>query len=186
MTKEENCIVLDFLPQGYADRRQADPIAQAVGTGFFTLLEIIPREDTDFAQRELVYIGEGKRDKAKFIRGQIEYNDLTNLAQTYLEETVDKIVSDNEARFVDFFNKAGIVTPRMHKLQLLPGVGTKHMQAMLAERTKKPFASFNDIAERVKLFPDPKKAIVKRVMEELKNEEKYYLFVSKALKKERY
>ncbi|MBI4014418.1 MAG: DUF655 domain-containing protein [Candidatus Aenigmarchaeota archaeon] len=186
MMKEENCIVLDFLSQGYADRRQAEPIAQAIGTNFFTLLEIIPREETDLSQGEAVYIGDGKRDKVSFIRGQIDYNDLTNMAQTYLEETVDKIVTENEARFVAFFNTAGIVTPRMHKFQLLPGVGTKHMQAMLAERQKKLFASLADIEERVKLFPDPKKAIVKRVLEELKNDEKYYLFVSKAQKKERY
>ncbi|HLD83835.1 MAG TPA: DUF655 domain-containing protein, partial [archaeon] len=44
--KEENCIVLDFLPHGYADRRHAEPVAQAVGTSFFTLLEVIPREGT--------------------------------------------------------------------------------------------------------------------------------------------
>ncbi|MBI4019429.1 MAG: DUF655 domain-containing protein [Candidatus Aenigmarchaeota archaeon] len=184
MMKEENCIVLDFLPHGYADRRHAEPVAQAVGTSFFTLLEIIPREGTDFTQGENIYIGEGKRDKVRFIKGQIEYKDLTNMGQNYLEDAVKAIVEANEARFIDFFNKSGPVTPRMHKFQLLPGIGSKHMQAMLAERAKKLFASFKDIEERVKLFPDPKKTIIRRILQELKDDEKYYLFVSKPQKKE--
>ena len=84
MMKEENCIVLDFLPHGYADRRHAEPVAQAVGTSFFTLLEVIPREGTDFAQGESVYIGEGKREKVMFIKGQIKPDDLTRNALFYL------------------------------------------------------------------------------------------------------
>ena len=184
MMKEENCIVLDFLPHGYADRRHAEPVAQAVGTSFFTLLEVIPREGTDFAQGESVYIGEGKREKVMFIKGQIEFKDLTNMAQNYLEDAVKAIVEGSEDRFVEFFNKSGPVTPRMHRFQLLPGIGSKHMQAVLAERAKKPFASLKDIEERVKLFPDPKKTIIRRVLEELKQDEKYYLFVAKPQKKE--
>ena len=64
----------------------------------------------------------------------------------------------------------------MHQFQLLPGVGKKHMADILAERSKKPFASFTDISERVKLFPDPQKTIVRRILQELEGDEKYYLF----------
>ena len=36
---------------------------------------------------------------------------------------------------------------------------------------------FNDIKARVKLMPDPKKVVIKRVLAELNNEDKYKLFV---------
>jgi len=180
--KEENCIVLDFLQNGYPDRRHAEPIAQVIGTSFFTLLELVPREGVSLSTEEKVYIGEGKRDKIKFIKGQLDYKDLTNVAQNELPFILEKLARENESRFVEFFNKATVVTPRMHQFQLLPGVGKKHMQDILEERRKKPFESFADILARVKLFPDPLKTVVRRVQEELQNEEKYYLFVAKKRK----
>src|SRR3989338_8457382 len=173
--KEEKCIVLDFLPHGYPDRRHAEPVAQAMGTSFFTLLELVPREGTNLAQEEEVYIGEGKRDKIRFIKGQMEYRDLTNQAQSILQEIVEKLVKLNEPRFVEFFNKGTTITPRMHQFQLLPGIGKKHLIDILDERKKKPFESFSDISTRVNLFPDPMKTVVRRIMDELQNDEKYYL-----------
>ncbi len=178
MTKEEKCIILDFLPSGYADRRHAEPIAQAIGTNFFTLLELVPRENTSLNSEEEVYVGEGKRDKIRFIKGQLEMRNLTNYASNILPDIVEKIVRQNEKTFVDFFNKATIITPRMHQFQLLPGIGRKHMIDILDERKKKPFGSFADLSERVKLFPDPVKIIARRVMDELNGNEKYCLFTS--------
>jgi len=181
--KEEYCIILDFLPSGYPDRRHAEPVAQAIGTSFFSLLELVPRENINLAEEEEAYIGEGKRDKIRFIKGQLQFNELTNVAQSNLELAADKIVSKNEARFVDFFNKAKLITPRLHQLQLLPGVGKKHLLDLLDERRKKPFESLAEITQRVKFFPDPHKTIVRRVLEELRNDEKYYLFVNKPKKR---
>jgi|SRR3989338_3376493 len=181
--KEENCIILDFLPNGYPDRRHAEPIAQAIGATFFSLLELVPRENVSLNTQEEAYIGEGKRDKIRFIRGQIGYNELTNMARTILPEVVEDLVKRNEPRFIEFFNKATIVTPRMHQFQLLPGVGKKHLQDIMSERRKKPFQSFDDIRDRVKLFPDPLKTVVRRVVQEIENEEKYSLFVNKGKKK---
>lgn len=182
--KEEYCIILDFLPNGYADRRHPEPIAQAIGTSFFSILELVPREGISLAPGEEVYIGEGKRDKIRFIKSQIDYNSLTNMAQNEMKEVVESIVRKNEKQFVNFFNRATIITPRMHQLQLLPGVGKKHIMDILDERKKKPFDSFSEILTRVKLFPDPSKIIVKRIMEELSNDEKYYLFVNKIRKQQ--
>ena len=183
MTKEEKCIILDFLPSGYADRRHAEPLAQAIGTSFFTLLELIPRENVTLRSEEEVYIGEGKRDEIRYIKGQIEYKNLTSLAVNMLPEIVEKIIRENEAQFVEFFNKASMITPRMHQFQLLPGVGKKHLIDILDERKKKPFESFADLTARVKLFPDPVKTLVRRVMDELAGDEKYDLFVSKQKKR---
>lgn len=181
--KEEKCIVLDFLPHGYPDRRHAEPIAQVIGTQFFTLLELIPREGVSLQQEEEVYIGEGKRDKIRFIKGQLDYNELTNQARSVLLETVENLVKVNEQHFVEFFNKGTIITPRMHQFQLLPGVGKKHLMDIIEERKKKPFESFEDLSRRVKLFLDPKKIIIQRIVEELQNDEKYYLFVAKRKKR---
>ena len=177
--KEEHCIILDFLPTGYSDRRHPEPIAQAIGTVFFSLLELVPREGTSLLPEEEVYIGEGKRDKIRFIRGQLNFKDLTNHAKTIMPEVVETLVKKNESKFVEFFNKGGIVTPRMHQFQLLPGVGKKHLQNMLDERKKKPFESFQEIHERVKLFPDPVKSLVKRILLELGGDEKYFLFTQR-------
>ena len=144
----------------------------------------MPRDGVDLKQEEEVYIGDGKRDKIRFIKGQLQYNEMTNMAQNTLDEVVAGIVGKNEARYLEFFNKAKMITPRMHQLQLLPGVGKKHLSDLMDERRKKPFDSFDEINKRVKFFPDPKKTIIARVLEELRNDEKYYLFVNKAKKRE--
>ena len=176
--KEETSIILDFLPTGYPDRRHPEPVAQSIGTKHFSLLELVPRESISLVPEEEVYIGDGKRDKIRFIKSQIEYGQLTNYSMNVLPEVVEKIVKSNEQRFIEFFNKGASITPRMHQFQLLPGVGKKHLMDILDERRKKPFESFQDISERVKLFPDPVKIVIRRVLQELEGNEKFYLFVS--------
>ncbi|MEK6809815.1 MAG: DUF655 domain-containing protein, partial [Nanoarchaeota archaeon] len=54
----------------------------------------------------------------------------------------------------------------------------KHMWEIIEERKGKPFESFEDLQKRVKLLPDPQKAIIKRLLAEIKGEDKYMLFVS--------
>ncbi len=176
--KEEKCIILDFLPHGYPDRRHPEPIAQAIGTEFFTLLELVPREDTMLNNEEEVYIGKEKRDKIKFIRGSIEYKDLTNMAKNALPEIIENIIRENEKRFIEFFNTSHMITPRMHQIQLLPGIGKKHLIDILEERKKKPFESLKDLGERIKLVPEPIKIIQKRIMQEIEGNEKYYVFTN--------
>ena len=51
------------------------------------------------------------------------------------------------------------------------------MWQIIEERGNKPFESFADIKKRVKLMPDPEKAIIKRIMLELKGKDKHKLFV---------
>ena len=65
----------------------------------------------------------------------------------------------------------------MHQLELLPGLGKKHMWEIIDARKEKEFSSFADIKKRVKLMPDPEKAIIKRITQELKGNEKHRLFV---------
>ena len=46
--KEENAIILDYLPYGYPLEGKMMPIAQAVGEKNFTLLQLIPRKEIKF------------------------------------------------------------------------------------------------------------------------------------------
>ena len=69
------------------------------------------------------------------------------------------------------------MTMRMHQIELIPGFGKKHMWEILEVRKEKPFESFADLKARVKLLPDPKLAIVKRILLEMEGKEKWKVFV---------
>lgn len=180
-TKEEIVVVLDFLPHGYPfDSRplhQKTPIAQALGKDHFSLLELVPKKGIHLQPYEEVYIGEGKRDKIHHVLGKLSLKKLTETAKVELKEIIKDRVKEKETRFVDFFNKAGPINTRRHQIELLPGIGKKHMWEILEARKEKPFESFEDIKKRVKLIPDPEKLIIKRILAELNNEDKYQLFV---------
>lgn len=175
--KEEYALILDYLPYGYPLEKRTMPIAQAVGKKNFTLLELVPRRGMKFEVGEEAYIGEGKREKVYYILGKMPFNKLSEAAKKLLEEFIEKEVSANEKKFVDFFNNAAPINTRLHQLELVPGFGKKHTQAILEERDKKPFESFEELKQRVGNLPDPKTAIVKRITEELKGEERHYLFI---------
>lgn len=179
--KEENAIVLDFLPNGYAfDKRpihQKTPIAQVIGKENFTLLEVTPKKEVFFQPYDEIYIGSGKRDQVHHIVGKVAISKLTGTAQKELEFVVKDLVNANEKKFIDFFNTARPLSTRMHQLELLPGVGKKHMWQIIDERDAEEFKNFEDISKRVKLLPNPKRVIIRRIMSELEGKEKYNLFV---------
>ncbi len=179
--KEEKAIILDFLPNGYPfDRRpmhMKTAIAQALGKDHFILLELVPKKGIFLQPYEEVYMGEGKRDKIHHIIGKISSDKLTETAKLELENLIKEIIKTNETRFVDFFNKSQPINTRRHQIELLPGIGKKHMWQIIEEREKKPFENFDDIKKRVKLMPDPESIIVKRILMEMANEDKYKLFV---------
>ena len=179
--KEETAIVLDFLPNGYpSDTRpmhMKTPIAQAIGKDHMTLLELVPKKGVFLQPYAEVYIGEGKREEIHHIIGKLPVEKLTATARSELEYVVKSLVEKNENKFVDFFNKSQPLTTRMHQLELLPGLGKKHMWEILEERKGKPFESFADIKKRVKLMPDPEKAVIKRILAELSGKEKHLIFV---------
>ena len=176
--KDNYAIVLDFLPHGKPNERRAEAIAQSIGENFFNLLEVVIREGETVKPKDRIYIGEEKRDKVKYIKGRISYNDLTSYAKSILEEVLNELVTKSEKRFVEFFNKAGPITTRLHTLELLPGIGKKHMWSIINERKQKPFESLQEIQDRVEMLPDPKKMIIKRILAELEGKDKYRLFVA--------
>ena len=180
-TKEEIAIVLDFLPNGYPyDERpmyMKTPIAQAVGKKHFVLLELVPKKGIHLQPYEEVYIGDGKRDKIHHIVGKIPLSKLTATAKSELEFVIKDIVKKDEKIYVEFFNQARPLSTRMHQLELLPGLGKKHMWQIIEAREEKVFESFSDLKNRVKLMPDPEKTIIKRILQELEGTEKHKIFV---------
>ena len=183
--REEYAKILDFLPRGYARAKRQEPIAQAITTTKFVLLELIPKEGKTINIGEKVYIGPGERDKIRSILGRIPYSKLTGTAVSELQKAVEEIVTENEKRFVEFYNKAESISIREHQLDLLPGLGKKSLWDFLEERKKGEFKSFEDIKKRVPSFPDPKKLIIKGILQELEGNEKKYLFVEVYIPKPR-
>ena len=179
--KEEKAVVLDFLPNGYSydDRPMymKTPVAQAIGSEHFVLLELVPKKGIHLQPFEEVYIGDGKRDKIHHIMGKIGIEKLSATAKSELEFVIKDIIRKNEKRFIDFFNKAQPLSTRMHQLELLPGLGKKHMWQVIETRDEKIFESFADLKNRVKLMPDPEKAVIRRILQELEGSEKHKMFV---------
>jgi putative nucleotide binding protein len=179
MEKEENVIILEYLPNGYPLEKKMMPIAQAIGENNLILLELVPRRGVELKIGEKVYIGEGKRDKIYYILGRLHREKLTESAKQQLEEFISQVVKEREKEYVEFFNKSDAINKRIHQIELLPGIGKKHMQEILKQRQEKPFESFQDIKSRIQNLPDPEKAIKKRILQELTNMERYNLFTGK-------
>lgn len=152
-------------------------IGQLLGEQFFTLLEAAINEKHKPMIGVRIYIGKDTpRNILRIIR-RIRYDDLTQNAKNELPNVVRKIVEADEARFIEFFNKSTPVTPRMHALELIPGIGKKIAMKILEERESQVFTGYEDLKKRVGL-QDPVKAIVNRILDELSNpEERYRMFV---------
>jgi len=178
MKKEEYAIVLEYLPNGYPLEGRMMPLAQAIGETNLTLLELVPRRGITLETGERVYIGEGKRDKVYYILGRLNREKLTESAKNQLQEVIKKIVKEQGQKFVEFFNTADAINKRIHKIELIPGLGKKHMQGILKQRKVKAFESLEEMKKRIQNLPDPEKAIEKRIMKEITSVERYNLFVN--------
>jgi putative nucleotide binding protein len=175
--KEEQAIILDYLPYGYPMGKRTAPVAQAIGVKTYSLLELVPRKGVALTPKEKVYIGPEKRDKIYYVAGRLLKEKLTETAKIQLQEFIEQVVGEREKEFVDFFNNAQAINTRLHQLELLPGFGKKHTKEILEARKEKPFESFEDIKERAKSIPDPKRAVEKRFLEELTVRQRFNLFV---------
>ena len=176
MKKEEHAIVLEYLPNGYPLERKMMPVAQAIGMANLTLLELVPRRGFSLELGEKVYIGEGKREKIYYILGRLRREKLTETGKNQLQEFINQVVKEREKEFIEFFNKSDAINKRVHQIELLPGMGKKHMREILDIRKEKPFESFEDMKKRVSNLPDQEKAIERRIFQELTQMERYNLF----------
>lgn len=177
---EDYGYVLDYLPNGKPISSRgfyrAEPIIQLVGEAYYTLLEATTRNGVDVNHDERIYVGKDRiRAKVSHIIGRISYGELTVTAKSELPIVLVEIVAKNEERYVYFFNNAQPVTPRMHSLELIPGIGKKFTRMILEMRDRLSFSSFKDLKDRIQIS-DPVKLVAKRVLKELSEDPKYWIF----------
>ena len=150
---------------------------QLIGDRYFIVMEFILKPNVTVTPMSKVYVGKGPRQEvSKFLR-YMSYDELAPSARMLLEPVVTKIVQEGEQFFVNLFNESVPITPRLHQLELLPGVGKKTLMKILEERSKRSFISYSDVAERTGL-KDPADLLVRRALEELTGNEKYYILVA--------
>jgi len=177
---EEYAYVLDHVERGKSStvRGREGIIVTAIGEDRLTILEILGVADSTFDVSERIYIGKEGRTKVQSVLGKMSYQKISQTAQSELPGVIEKIVMQNEKRFIDYLNNAQPLTPRIHALELIPGIGKTYMKIMLEEREKTQFESFEDLQNRVGL-KEPIKQITKRIMEEITGEARMNLFVKR-------
>lgn len=177
---EEHAYVLDFNPRGKSTtvRGRDGIIITAIGEDRLTILEILGVPNSTFEIGEKIYIGKDGRTKVLSVLGKLDYENISSSAQTELSAVVEKIVTENESRFVEYLNNAQPLTPRIHALELIPGIGKTYMKIMIEERDKKKFESYDDLQERVG-FKEPIKHISERIMGEITGDSRMNLFVKR-------
>lgn len=171
-------IVLDYLKDGYADAfmsfKKSKPVIQLVNTHDFSLIEATLREPVSLKIQGKFDVNYKSNPVVERIR-RLRYDKLTTTAKSELEFAVESLIKQNEEKYVKFYNAAQPISTRMHVFELLSGIGKKHMWAIIEERKNKPFESFEDFKERMKL--DPLAPLVKKVLEEIEGKAKHYIFV---------
>ncbi len=175
---EKEAYVLDFSPNAKSKtiKGKTGMIIESIGVDYFMLLELLGNPATSYVILEKLNVSKDRRDKVLSVLGRLKYEDLSPTAKNTLPQAVEMIVRENEKRFVDFFNAALPVTPRINSLELVPGIGKTLMMEIIREKERKPFTSFADIQQRVGL-KDPAKRVAERILEELKGNQQVYIFV---------
>ena len=177
---EEHAYVLDFSAQNRSTviRGREGIIVIGIGEDRLTLLEILGVPNSTFEIAEKIYIGKEGRTKVLSVLGKIDYAKISDAAKSELQPIVDTIVVANEKKFVDQLNNAQPLTPRIHALELIPGIGKTYLKVMLEERDRKKFESFADMEERTGLN-DLATNIAARILEEITGQPRMTLFVKK-------
>ena len=177
---EEHAYVLDFNPRGKSTtvRGREGIIITAIGEDRLTLLEVLGIQNSTFEVGEKIYIGKDGRTKISSVLGKMDYEKISSSAQSELSNVIEKIVTENEVKFVNYLNNAQPLTPRIHALELIPGIGKTYMKTMLEEREKQQFESYLDLQDRVG-FKDPVKHISERIMDEISGQSRMNLFVKR-------
>jgi len=150
---EEYAYVLDYISRGKSRtvRGRDGIIVTALGEDRLTLLEILGVPNSTFDVGERIYIGKEGRTKVLSVLGKMNYESISINAQNELDSTVENIVTENEQRFIEYLNNAQPLTPRIHALELIPGIGKTYMKVMLEERDKKKFENFEDLQNKINI-----------------------------------
>jgi putative nucleotide binding protein len=173
--RDEHAIVLDVILGSQSSFKDSELI-QAIGTKAFTLLELVPKQGVILKSGDKVYIGEGKRDEIQYIKRAISVDKLSGSAKSELIFTIKDIILEREEEFINFFNNAGPITIRKHSLELVGGIGKKHLNDLIEER-RTPFKNFEDIKERCTYLSDPAKSISQRILDEIEGKDDFKFFL---------
>jgi len=180
--RETHARVLDYFPYGHPDNSrpgyQKKPLVQGIGEAKFVLMELSPKKDKIPVVYDRVYIGEGEREEIDHVVKRLRYNELTPTAKIELSYMLEKLVKEDEKRFVQVFNEAKPITTRLHTLDLMPGIGKKLMWSILEESNKGAFSDFEELTKRFKGLHHPEKIIAKRIEDEIMDESmKYKIYI---------
>jgi putative nucleotide binding protein len=152
------------------------PIAQILTFPDFVLYEVKIDKATNLKPEEQgVYEDFLRENKLREVTKKIDFEQLTSTSKALIQSILEKEVLNYEEEFINFFNNSTAITPRMHALKLLPGIGKKHMWEIIEAREKQKFVKFQDISDRTSVS-NPTKLIAQRIIKELSRDVKYYLF----------
>jgi len=178
--KFREVVILDILIHGHFEEDKPSwakkPIAQVLTFPDFVLYEIKINKNSDLqVQEQKTYEEFLIEDKVREVLSKIDYNKLTSTSKALILPILETEVLKLEEEFINFFNNSTSITPRMHALKLLPGIGQKHMWEILETRERQKFVTFQDISDRTSIST-PSKLIAQRIIKELQRDVKYYLF----------
>lgn len=178
--KFREVVVLDLLIHGHPEEDKPSwaktPIAQVLTFPDFVLYEVKVNKSSNIqVQEQKTYEEFVNEEKLNDVLKKIDYNDLTSTSKALIQPILEKEVLKYEEEFINFFNNSTSITPRMHALKLLPGIGQKHMWEILNARERQKFGTFQDIADRTSIS-HPARLIAQRIIKELQRDVKYYLF----------
>ena len=175
---EDYAYVIDYIPRGKSViiREREGPLVQAIGEDRLTLLEILGNNTSDFKPGERIPIGKENRSKIVSVLGKLEYSELTNEAKNELQSVLETMIRNNEQKYIAYFNELQPITPRLHALELIPGIGKTFMKQIVNQRERKKFDSFEDLEKRVGVR-EPVRLLARRIVEELSGGSRITIFV---------
>ncbi len=179
--KFREVIILDILLHGHPEEDKPSwsktPISQVLTLPDFVLYEVKCNKESEIkVQQKGTYEEFLNQNKLREVTKKINYKDLTNTSKALIQPILEAEVLNYEEEFINFFNNSTSITPRMHSLKLLPGVGQKHMWEIIEARNRQKFTTFQDISDRTSMS-HPAKQVAMRIIKELQREGvKYYLF----------
>ncbi len=173
-------VILDLLIHGHPEEDRPSwaktPIAQVLTFPDFVLYEVKVNKNSKIeVQEQKTYEEFLNEEKLNEVIKKIDFKDLTSTSKALIQPILEKQVLKYEEEFINFFNNSTSITPRMHALKLLPGIGQKHMWEILNARERQKFGTFKDISDRTSIS-NPPKLIAQRIIKELERDAKYYLF----------
>ncbi len=181
--KSRDLVILDVLFRGHPEDDKPSwtktPLVQVLTFPDFVLYEVKINKDPDiniFPEEKGTYEDFMRQNKLREVIKKIDYDDLTSTSKALIQPILETEIINYEGEFINFFNNSTSITPRMHSLKLLPGIGKKHMWEIIGARDRQKFVTFTDIIDRTSVS-NPVRQIALRIIKELQREGiKYYLF----------